>query len=227
MNQLKLKICGLTIASQAEAVARLGVDAIGVIAVANTPRFLAAEHRSQLWRAVAAANPQTNRVLVVVNPKDSNLDDLYPEAGHQFLQLHGDETPERCLELQQRLDLPIWKAVRLRAKEDLVKLQAYGDVAEKLLLEPWVPNQLGGSGHTMPLEWLADFQPPCPWWIAGGIGPTNVAEAIASLQNMKLTPYGIDTSSAIEISPGIKNMELVKVMHKKLKGINLTLIPAV
>jgi phosphoribosylanthranilate isomerase len=77
------------------------------------------------------------------------------------------------------------------------------------------------------LEWLADFQPPCPWWIAGGIGPTNVAEAIASLQNMKLTPYGIDTSSAIEISPGIKNMELVKVMHKKLKGINLTLIPAV
>ncbi|MCX5930118.1 MAG: phosphoribosylanthranilate isomerase [Synechococcus sp. LacPavin_0920_WC12_MAG_50_7] len=167
MSQLKLKICGLTIASQAAAMAQLGVDAIGVIAVKNSPRFLAANKRTELWKAVAAAKPQVQRVLVVVNPNDSELDQLSPKAGHQYLQLHGEETPERCYELKQQLGLPIWKALRLRQKNDLGQLQAFTEVAEKILLEPWVL----------------------------GLG---------------LEPYGIDASSSVEDSPGIKNINEVR-----------------
>ena len=210
MAQLKLKICGLTIASQAAAVAQLGVDAIGVIAVKNSPRFLAANKRTELWKAVAAAKPQVQRVLVVVNPSDSELDQLSPKAGHQYLQLHGEETPERCYELKQQLGLPIWKALRLRQKNDLEQLQAFTEVAEKILLEPWVPDQHGGTGKSLPLEWLRGLNVSCPWWLAGGMGSNNAASAIEELVALGLEPYGIDASSSVEDSPGIKNINEVK-----------------
>ena len=112
---MKLKICGLTSPAQAAAVAEMGVDALGVIAATNSARFLPAAKRLELWGAVATANPSVLRVLVLVNPSNDQLDELRPEAGHQCLQLHGEESVERCAELQNELKLPIWKALRLRS----------------------------------------------------------------------------------------------------------------
>ena len=108
MAAMKLKICGLTSPAQAAAVAEMGVDALGVIAATNSARFLPAAKRLELWGAVATANPSVLRVLVLVNPSNDQLDELRPEAGHQCLQLHGDESVERCAELQNELKLPIW-----------------------------------------------------------------------------------------------------------------------
>ena len=150
------------------------------------------------------------RVLVVVNPNDSELDQLSPKAGHQYLQLHGEETPERCYELKQQLGLPIWKALRLRQKNDLGQLQAFTEVAEKILLEPWVPDQHGGTGKSLPLEWLSGLNVSCPWWLAGGMGSNNAASAIEELVGLGLEPYGIDASSSVEDSPGIKNINEVR-----------------
>jgi len=83
-------------------------------------------------------------------------------------------------------------------------------VAEKILLEPWVPDQHGGTGKSLPLEWLKGLNVSCPWWLAGGMGSSNAASAIKALAALGLKPYGIDASSSVEASPGIKNIIEVK-----------------
>ena len=116
-------------------------------------------------------NPNCCRVLVVVNPSDSELESLRPEQGHQLLQLHGEETPERCQQLRDELGLPLWKALRIRSAADLQQAQAYSAVVDGLLLDAWSDSAHGGTGERLPLQWLQGFQPLLPWWLAGGLGP--------------------------------------------------------
>ena len=203
-----LKICGLTQPSQAAAVAALGVDAIGVIAVAGSPRFLAQERRPELFAAVAAQAPACQGVLVVADPGDDDLAGLDPRHGHSVVQCHGNESPERCSALRQSLGCAVWKALRIRRPEDLALTQAYGGAVDGLLLDAWVPDQLGGPGHRIPIEWLVGVRFPLPWWLAGGIRADRVGEVLA-----QLNPQGLDASSGVERAPGDKDLTLVRALH--------------
>ena len=204
-----LKVCGLRSPQQAAAVAALGADAIGVIAVASSPRWLAPEQRPALFEAVTAARAGCLGVLVVADPADAELPQLGPAAGHQVLQLHGGETVERCVELRERLDpeLTLWKALRIRSQQDLEQAEAYAAVVDALLLDAWVPDQLGGTGHRIPIEWLEGFQPSRPWWLAGGITPESLPQALQALAAHP--PAGVDTSSGVERAPGDKDLDRV------------------
>jgi phosphoribosylanthranilate isomerase len=204
-----LKICGLRQHHQAAAVARLGVDAIGVIAVEASPRWVPPEERGALFGVMANAAPACRRVLVVADPSDAVRAELAGERGPTVLQLHGEETPARCRELRQLLPgLELWKALRIRQPSDLERAAAYGAVVDALLLDAWVPDQLGGTGHPIPLEWLEGFAAAVPWWLAGGIR----ADRIALLQQARaggLTFTGLDASSGVERAPADKNLEAV------------------
>jgi len=204
LPQPALKICGLRHRAQAAALAALGVDAIGVIAVPASPRFLAADRRQELFAAATASAPGCLGVLVVADPADAELEQLAAGRGHQVLQLHGEESPGRCQELRSQLGVSIWKALRIRSSQDLERAQAYGEVVDGLLLDAWVPDQLGGTGHSLPLDWLSDFQPSRPWWLAGGIRPETVADVLEHLR-----PDGLDVSSGVETSPGEKDLDRV------------------
>ena len=114
-----LKICGLRHPDQARAVAALGVDAIGVIAVSGSPRHLDASLRPALFEAVHGQRPECQRVLVVADPSEADLPALRAERGHNVVQLHGGESPERCAALRELVGLPLWKAVRVRGPEEL------------------------------------------------------------------------------------------------------------
>lgn len=205
-----LKVCGLRTPEQASAVAALGVDAIGVIAVEASPRWLPPENRPALFAAVHQASSRCLGVLVVADPSDAELPVLGPAGGHQVLQLHGQETPERCLQLRNALgpDLVLWKALRIRQPEDLQRAVDYGSVVDGLLLDAWVPDQLGGTGHRIPIEWLNGFEPPLPWWLAGGLTPERVAPALEALQDQP--PSGLDVSSGVERAPGDKDLAKVQ-----------------
>ena len=205
LNPPALKICGLRRIDQALANAALGVEAIGVIGVPASPRFLEPEARSALFRQLAGSHPSCQGVLVVADPQDSELPALEASQGHRVLQLHGDETPERCARLRSQLGLTVWKALRIRRPEDLASASRYAGAVDALLLDAWVADQLGGTGHRLPLEWLHDFAPPLPWWLAGGITPERIPEILAGVQ-----PHGLDVSSGVEESPGLKNMERVR-----------------
>ncbi len=205
-----LKVCGLRTPEQASAVAALGVDAIGVIAVEASPRWLPPEARPALFAAVHQSSSRCLGVLVVADPSDAELPVLGPAGGHQVLQLHGQETPERCLQLRNALgsDLLLWKALRIRQPEDLQRAVDYGSVVDGLLLDAWVPDQLGGTGHRIPIEWLNGFEPPLPWWLAGGLTPERVAPALEALQDQP--PSGLDVSSGVERAPGDKDLAKVQ-----------------
>ncbi|WP_254217237.1 phosphoribosylanthranilate isomerase [Synechococcus sp. CCY 9618] len=208
-----LKICGLREPDQAAAIAALGVDAIGVIAVPASPRFLSPPQRPELFAAMAAAGSGCSGVLVVADPTDAQLEELDGARGHAVVQLHGDESVERCRELGQRLDVRLWKALRVRSPADLEQAAAYAGVVEALLLDAWVPGQLGGTGHRIPTEWLVGFRPPIPWWLAGGVGPETAGDLLALLR-----PDGLDASSAVERSPGFKDLARVAALVATVRG---------
>ncbi len=203
-----LKICGLRDPDQAAAVAALGADAIGVIAVVGSPRFVAPGARPELFAAVHRAAPACLGVLVVANPPNSALPELGPGQGHQVVQLHGDESPQRCAELRHWLPhSSLWKALRIRSRDDLQRVDAYRGVVDAILLDAWAASQLGGTGQRLPLDWLADFDPGLPWWLAGGITPETAPEALEMLR-----PHGLDASSGVEHSPGHKDLDRVAAL---------------
>jgi phosphoribosylanthranilate isomerase len=128
------------------------------------------------------------------------------------LQLHGEESPQRCAELGRRTGLPLWKALRVRSPADLEQINAYAGVVDAVLLDAWVPHQAGGSGKRLPLEWLQGFRPVMPWWLAGGITPANGASILQVLAQQGLSPQGLDASSGVEIAPGRKDPALVAAL---------------
>jgi len=207
-----LKVCGLRRPEQAAATAALGVDAIGVIAVPGSPRWLEAEARPALYAAMAEACPSCLGVLVVADASDEELAVLGPGHGHQVLQLHGSESPERCRQLRAALgpELGLWKALRIRSADDLLQAQAYAEVVDALLLDAWVADQLGGTGHRIPVEWLHDFRPDLPWWLAGGIRAERVGPSLEALA--PAPPAGLDASSGVERAPGDKDLDQVAAL---------------
>ena len=102
------------------------------------------------------------------------------------------------------LDVRLWKALRVRSPTDLERAEAFAEVVDALLLDAWVPGQLGGTGQRIPSQWLEGFRPAVPWWLAGGVGPDTVRELLE-----KVNPDGLDASSAVEDRPGVKNLERV------------------
>ena len=202
-----MKICGVRDPHQAAAIAAMGVDALGVVAVPGSPRFLPVEHRLAVFAAARSVHPGIRGVLVTADPGDMEVPSLLPGQGHQVVQLHGSETAQRCQRLRHQLGpkVEIWKALRIRSKDDLRRCQSYVGVVDALVLDAWVPDQLGGTGQAIPLDWLRGFSAPLPWWLAGGITPESVAEALGVLR-----PGGVDVSSGVEDRPGWKNLDRVR-----------------
>ncbi len=214
-----LKICGLTDPDQAMAIAAMGVQAIGVIGVAATPRFLESRRRCELFESLRKNYPDVARVFVVADADNGVLDQALSVAGAPtVIQLHGSESPKRCSELRQRHpEVKWWKALRIRNEEDLALLNRFSDCTDALLLDAWSPDQLGGTGHRLPLEWLAETEPTCPWWLAGGI----CAEWIPELLN-RVNPHGLDASSRLESSPGVKELSKVKALVEAVQNNRLS-----
>lgn len=197
-----LKICGLRQPDQAAAIAGMGVAAIGVIAVESSPRFVPPERRAELFLAAKTVRPACLGVLVVADPQPADLDWLGSGRGHDILQLHGQESAERCRELRQSLGVKVWKALRLRDRSDLNRAADYAHHVDGLLLDAWAADQLGGTGQRLPLAWLQGFKSEVPWWLAGGIASDALPEILA-----RARPDGLDVSSAVEKSPGDKDLE--------------------
>ena len=216
---LSLKICGLTDCDQACEIAAMGVDAIGVIGVPDTPRFVEPNQRRAIFQRLTQEHPALNRVWVVADPSDELLASaLSGEGKPSVVQLHGEESPQRCAEL--RLLYPgtkWWKALRLRGEADLNGIDAYAADVDALLLDAWSPKQLGGTGHRLDPAWLERMETrigrTLPWWLAGGIS----AEWVPTLVH-QVSPFGLDASSRLEHSPGVKDLRRVKALVEAVRG---------
>ena len=210
-----VKICGLTDIEQALAIAAMGADAIGVIGVEGTPRYIEDTPRRALFSQLQQRFPALQRVWVVADASEKVLDAaLQGQGTPTVVQLHGGESPAQCLALRKRHPrMRIWKALRLRTLDDLAAVENYLESVDALLLEAWSPNQLGGTGHRLPLDWLAETQLPLPWWLAGGISAEWIPELLE-----RVTPDGLDASSRLEVCPGWKDLQKVNALLSAVRA---------
>lgn len=202
---LRIKICGITQPDQGRAIARLGVSSLGFICVAASPRYVTPE---QIRAVVEALPPEApvDRVGVFVDATLEDIQQVVAIAQLTAIQLHGNESPDDCQRVRDALpNLEILKALRVRDAAILDLAHRYTPHIDTLLLDAYHPHLYGGTGATLDWAMLRDFDPGCPWLLAGGLTPDNVQHALQAAR-----PHGIDLSSGVERSPGDKDLELVK-----------------
>jgi phosphoribosylanthranilate isomerase len=207
---LYVKICGLTQLAQAQAIAEMGVSALGFMAVPSSPRFLP---RDQMQALVANLPRTVDTVGVFMDQPLDTIVAYVEQVGLTAVQLHGQESPQTCADLMARLpsSIQLIKAFRLQNPAELTAISAYTAVVDRILIDAYHPTLAGGTGQTVNRIWLQDFPFPLPWLLAGGLKPETVAQAL-----QQVNPDGIDLSSGVEISPGIKDLAKVRQLMDRV-----------
>ena len=211
MYPMRVKICGITKPIQGKTIASLGATALGFICVRASPRYVTPE---QIKAVIDQLPEQIDKIGVFANSSQEEIAQTVAESGLTGVQLHGDESIEFCQQLRESLPkVEIIKALRIKNTDDFTKAKTYTKYVDTLLLDAYHPQQLGGTGKTLNWDTLQQFDPDCPWFLAGGLTPQNVSEALE-----KVKPSGIDLSSGVETSPGDKDLDKVKDLFEKLKN---------
>jgi len=194
---IKVKICGITNAGDAQVAVQAGADLIGLVFYENSPRYVMPDAAAAISRAIP---PYVLRVGLFVNPNPDLVRDVIARCGLQMLQFHGDETPEFC----RQFGLMTMKALRVKGPETLDQLRPYD--TDAWLLDAHVTGKLGGTGQTFDWRLAARAsQMGKPLFLAGGLTPENVAEAVQVAR-----PYGVDVSGGVEAKPGRKDPQKVR-----------------
>ncbi|MDJ0662779.1 MAG: phosphoribosylanthranilate isomerase [Crocosphaera sp.] len=206
---MRVKICGITQAKQGQVIAQLGATALGFICVERSPRYIKAQ---QIQDIIQLLPTTIDRIGVFANASVTDIEAVVTVAQLTGIQLHGDETPQFCAQIKQLWpDLEIIKAFRIKSPESLSDIPLYVQVIDTLLLDAYDPQQLGGTGKTLNWDILATFKPDRPWFLAGGLNPNNILQALDNLD-----PDGIDLSSGVERSPGDKDINKVTQLFERL-----------
>ena len=209
-----IKICGLTSEEQALQVAKLGANAIGIISVEESPRYISAEIKKKIFNSLESFYPNVERVSVVKNcPIDLIIKNFLGKPSETIIQLHGDEDIDYCKKIRKRIpNIGIWKAFRIKTAKDLDKIKPFEDFVDAVLLDSWNKETYGGSGKKIKSMYLKNLKFSKPWWLAGGISIEWIDEILTDIK-----PDGLDISSSIEISPGLKNIKKTQELFKFLK----------
>lgn len=199
-----VKICGITRAEDARLAASLGATAIGFIFWPSSPRAISPLRA----RAIVDALPASvTTVGVFVNAGRDEIEAAADEANLQAVQLHGDETPDLARSLSRR----VIKAIPLTGDIDERVNEWPGTM---LLLDAHDAARRGGTGRVVDWDRAAAIARTHDIILAGGLGPGNVADAVA-----RVRPAGIDVSSGVESSPGIKDPGKLRALFDALAGV--------
>lgn len=209
---MRVKICGITKPEQGWAIAQLGATALGFICVQASPRYV---RPGQIRAVVEHLLESVDYIGVFANHDCEEICQIVTETGLSAVQLHGNESREFCEMLRQSLpEIEILKAVRVKTPECLERAATYVSCVDTLLLDAYHPQILGGTGKTLDWVTLRQFSPNVPWFLAGGLTPDNILDALSMVQ-----PSGIDLSSGVERSPGDKDLDKVAQLFAQLRSI--------
>ncbi|MBO8170714.1 MAG: phosphoribosylanthranilate isomerase [Bacillaceae bacterium] len=215
MNNMKLKICGLQSGKVLKSIAnsKLPVDYLGFV-MAPSKRQVSA-HRVKTWLSLIPE--QTRTVGVFVDPDMACLNKVMQIVPFDVIQLHGDETPEFCKQVQNRFNVEVWKAWRLSSRHlDAFPDSAYATSIDVLLLDTFSETAAGGTGRTFDWNVIPRYQDWClrhgmELFAAGGIHAGNVTGIIDYQVD------GIDVSSGVE-TDGVKDIKKIEQLVKRVKG---------
>ena len=199
---VKVKLCGLRTHNDVDIIHRYTPDYAGFI-FASSKRQVTPVLAKELITRITNAQC----IGVFVNQPVQEVADIASFCNLDGIQLHGDESSEYVKELKKLIPLPIWKACRMRKREDIIELPGI----DHLLLDSFSPTVYGGSGKRINIELLEGFD-VSNCFLAGGVDTENVEELI------RLHPYGIDVSSSLERN-GYKDEEKIKTFMTKVNEI--------
>ena len=208
MNQrTRVKICGITRVEDAQAVCRAGVDAIGLVFYAKSPRNIDVKKAIEICHSLPAF------ITVVALFKDADeafVRDVIQQVPIDLLQFHGSENETFCTQF----DKPYIKAVGMVGHANINEFAERYTRARGLLLDSHAIGEDGGSGHvfdwgTIPESIRGQIT------LAGGLTADNVASAIEQVR-----PFAIDISSGVESSGGIKELAKINAFMNEVKRVD-------
>ena len=193
---VKVKICGITNYEDAAAAMDMGADLLGFNFYPKSPRFVPPEKGMEIINKLPGFIDVAG---VFVNAPLEQIRETISQCQLDWVQLHGDESPEFCQSLLT-VNVKTMKALRVKDQTDIERADSF--FTDAILLDAFHPEKYGGTGLTF--DWNIVGHIGKRIFLAGGINPDNAAEAV------ELGVYGIDVCSGIEAEPGKKD-------HKKMK----------
>lgn len=222
MNTSKptIKICGIRTIPMVVSLGTLAVDDIGFV-FASGKRTVTPEFTGTMIKALRLTGSFARAVGVFVNPSMDMLADTLKAAPLDVIQLHGQESPEFCMEVKQRFNgIAICKVYGVKNEEDQFtiasQLNPYRGYCDSILLDTYDPHIGGGTGEVFAWNRIPDYQAwaketGIPLIVAGGLKPDNVGELIKNY-----SPDGVDVSSGVETN-GMKDILLIKAFIERVR----------
>jgi phosphoribosylanthranilate isomerase len=205
VSKVRIKICGLTRNQDVQVAVAEGVDALGFVLYAPSPRAVTAEQAALLIKHAPAF---VTTVALFVDESAEEIYRVLDVCSFDLLQFHGDESPEFC----RQFNRPYMKAIRVRSAEDIhCAVQQYPDT-KALLLDAYVENLPGGTGQAF--DWRLIPELSIPWILAGGLNANNVADAVNQVK-----PFAVDVSGGVEASKGIKDVQKIKDFISEVRNV--------
>jgi phosphoribosylanthranilate isomerase len=199
-----VKICGITNPVDALAAVEAGADALGLMFYEPSPRNVSLKTAAAIARELP---PYITKVGVFVDAPEESVQQAISECGLNIVQFHGHETPEYC----RLFPVMTLKAFRIQDADSLKQLPDYQ--TDAWLLDAYVADKVGGTGEKFNWDFAIEAQKfGKPIFLAGGLTPENVAEAVR-----KVRPYAVDVSSGVEASPGKKDHAKVRAFIQAAK----------
>ena len=207
------KICGLSTPETVAAAVEGGAAYLGFVFFPGSPRAVSVAAAAELARPV---RKRTRIVALVVDPPAGLLSEIAEMLHPDMFQLHGRESPERVWAIRKSYRRPVIKALGVRQGADLDAAPAYEAAADHLMLDAKAPEGSGRpGGHGSAFDWslLAGRTFARPWFLAGGLNPENVAQAV----RVTGAPL-VDVSSGVESAPGVKDPALIAAFLQAVRS---------
>jgi phosphoribosylanthranilate isomerase len=200
---VKVKICGITSIDDALTACDYGADAVGFIFYEKSPRYVTPENARKIIKQLPVF---VSAVGVFVDEKIGTIQSMIDTVGLDYVQLHGDEP----LSMLTKLGRKAIKAFRIKDASSIEEVNSYG---RSIVLLDSYTGHYGGSGKGFDRTLLKGLSPDIKFILSGGITPDNAGEIIKTYK-----PYAIDVSSGVEISPGRKSKEKMRLLFERTKG---------
>jgi phosphoribosylanthranilate isomerase len=196
---VKVKICGITNVDDAHTAVDAGADMLGVNFYPPSPRYITPDAARELVNDLKSAGSRVEIVGVFVNETIESVLDIASVTGIDAVQLHGDESPSFCEEINTRDGLRVIKA--LRVTEEFLPEHGQRYPVHGIMLDAFHPSLRGGTGQTINFDVARETGKIVPrLFLSGGLSPENVADAIR-----EVAPYAVDACSLLEYAPGKKD----------------------
>lgn len=198
----RVKICGMSDEASVRAAVAAGADYLGFIIFPKSPRSVSLSDAARL----SALKGDAKSVAVLVDPDDALLGQVLRVLAPDIIQLHGGESPERCLDVRNYARQGVWKAVPVSGAADVARASRYAGFADAILFDARPPagaDRPGGWGKGYDYSLVKGFR-ALPFILAGGLTPDTVAGAIAASG-----AGAVDSVSGVESAPGIKDHALI------------------